>query len=95
MTEIELSQRDAREESPLTSNGEGSSAPVKAAQAPKAGRKLPEWLDHFNTRDIKAIIAIKAAISARPAAETQAKLQALGQAAYSQANSTGQAVADV
>ena len=55
MTEIELSQRDAREESPLTSNGEGSTAPVKAAQAPKAGRKLPEWLDHFNARDIQVL----------------------------------------
>lgn len=41
------------------------------------------------------VIAMKAAIAARPAAETQAKLQALGQAAYSQANATGQSVAAV
>ncbi|CDM35944.1 hypothetical protein DTO013E5_5452 [Penicillium roqueforti] len=161
MTDIELSQRDALEdESPLTSNGEGSSAPVKPAQAPKAGRKLPGWLDHFNARDMKVlfrctlaawvasllivitpslsvigtatffatlvlfmvpptgivfifllgtltviigmalgwawgVITMKAAMAARPAAETQANLQSLGQAAYSQANSTGQAVAEV
>ncbi|KAJ5958666.1 Brefeldin A sensitivity protein-related protein [Penicillium vulpinum] len=41
------------------------------------------------------VIAMKAAIAARPAAETQARLQALGQAASSQANSTGQSVAAV
>lgn len=41
------------------------------------------------------VIAMKAALAARPAAETQARLQALGQAAYSQANSTGQPVAAV
>ncbi|OJJ41506.1 hypothetical protein ASPWEDRAFT_167521 [Aspergillus wentii DTO 134E9] len=41
------------------------------------------------------VIVMKAAYAARPAAETQAKLQALGQEAYSQANSTGQSVAYV
>lgn len=41
------------------------------------------------------VIAMKAALAARPAAETQARLQALGQTAYSQANSTGQPVAVV
>jgi len=41
------------------------------------------------------VITMKAALAARPAAETQARLQALGQQAYSQANSTGQAVAVV
>ena len=41
------------------------------------------------------VIAMKAAMAARPATETQAKIQALGQAAYSQANSTGQPVAAV
>lgn len=41
------------------------------------------------------VITMKAAMAARPAAETQANLQSLGQAAYSQANSTGQAVAEV
>lgn len=41
------------------------------------------------------VIAMKAALAARPAAETNAKLQALGQAAYAQANSTGQPVASV
>jgi flagellar biogenesis protein FliO len=39
------------------------------------------------------VIAMKAALAARPAAETQAKLQALGQQAHSVANSTGQPVA--
>lgn len=39
------------------------------------------------------VIAMKAALAARPAAETQAQLQALGQAAYVQANSTGQPMA--
>lgn len=41
------------------------------------------------------VIAMKAAYAARPAAETQARLQALGQTAYSMANSTGQSVAAV
>ncbi|KAJ5786336.1 uncharacterized protein N7503_011548 [Penicillium pulvis] len=41
------------------------------------------------------VITMKAAQAARPAAETQARLQALGQQAYSQANATGQAVAVV
>jgi hypothetical protein len=41
------------------------------------------------------VIAMKAALAARPAADTQAKLQALGQHAYSVANSTGQPVAVV
>ncbi|KAJ5775457.1 uncharacterized protein N7511_000468 [Penicillium nucicola] len=41
------------------------------------------------------VIAMKAAIAARPAAETQARLQALGQLAYSQANATGQSLAAV
>lgn len=41
------------------------------------------------------VIAMKAAQAARPAAETQARLQALGQQAYSQANATGQALAVV
>lgn len=41
------------------------------------------------------VIAMKAALAARPAADTQAKLQALGQHAYSVANSTGQPVAAV
>ncbi|KAJ5562402.1 Brefeldin A sensitivity protein-related protein [Penicillium sp. DV-2018c] len=36
------------------------------------------------------VIAMKAAAAARPAAETQARLQALGQAASQQANATGQ-----
>ncbi|KAJ5177104.1 uncharacterized protein N7482_002981 [Penicillium canariense] len=38
------------------------------------------------------VIAMKAALAARPAAETQARLQALGQQAYSIANSTGQPI---
>lgn len=38
------------------------------------------------------VIAMKAAMAARPAAETQAKIQALGQTAYSQANSTGKPI---
>jgi hypothetical protein len=38
------------------------------------------------------VIAMKAAMAARPAAETQAKIQALGQMAYAQANSTGQPI---
>lgn len=38
------------------------------------------------------VIAMKAAMAARPEAETQARLQALGQMAYSQANATGQSV---
>lgn len=41
------------------------------------------------------VIAMKAAQAARPAIETQAKLQALGQMAYSTANATGQSVAAV
>jgi hypothetical protein len=41
------------------------------------------------------VIAMKAAAAARPAAETQARLQALGQAAYNQANATGQPLAAV
>lgn len=41
------------------------------------------------------VITMKAALAARPAADTQARLQALGQQAYSQANSTGQTVAVV
>lgn len=41
------------------------------------------------------VIAMKAAMAARPAAETQARIQALGQTAYSQANSTGQALLTV
>lgn len=41
------------------------------------------------------VIAMKAALAARPAAETNAKLQALGQAAYAQANATGQPIASV
>lgn len=41
------------------------------------------------------VIAMKAAYAARPAAETQARVQALGQTAYSVANSTGQSVAAV
>lgn len=41
------------------------------------------------------VIVMKAAMAARPAAETQARIQVLGQAAYSQANSTGQPVAAV
>lgn len=41
------------------------------------------------------VIAMKAALAARPAAETNAQLQALGQAAYSQANATGQPLASV
>ncbi|KGO77978.1 Brefeldin A sensitivity protein-related, domain of unknown function DUF2421 [Penicillium italicum] len=161
MTKIKPPQRDAQPEaSQLTSNGEGSPSPVEASPAPKAGRKLPGWLDHFNARDLKVlfrcslaawvasllifitpsltvigtatffatlvlfmvpptgivfifllgtltlvlgmalgwawgVIVMRAAMAARPAAETQAKLQALGQAAYSQANSTGQPVAAV
>lgn len=56
MTETESSQRDVHPEaSPLSSNGEGSPSPVKAAPAPKAGRKLPGWLDHFNARDLKVL----------------------------------------
>ena len=56
MTEIESSQRNVQPEaSPLSSNGEVSPSPVKAAPAPKAGRKLPEWLDHFNARDLKVL----------------------------------------
>jgi hypothetical protein len=46
--------RDARPSSPLTSNGEGSSA-KKAAPA-KTGKKLPGWLDHFNARDLKVLL---------------------------------------
>ncbi|KAJ5272600.1 hypothetical protein N7478_007725 [Penicillium angulare] len=38
------------------------------------------------------VISMKAAMAARPAAETQARLQALGQEAYSVANSTGQSI---
>ena len=38
------------------------------------------------------VIAMKAALAARPAAETQAKLQALAHQAASIANSTGQSV---
>lgn len=38
------------------------------------------------------VITMKAALAARPAAEKQAKLQALGKLAYSEANSTGQSV---
>lgn len=41
------------------------------------------------------VITMKAAQAARPAAETQAQLQALGQLAYSTANSTGQPIATV
>lgn len=41
------------------------------------------------------VIAMKAALAARPAAETQARLQSLNQMASSQANSTGQPVAAV
>lgn len=41
------------------------------------------------------VIAMKAAQAARPALETQAKLQALGQTAYNTANATGQSVAAV
>lgn len=41
------------------------------------------------------VISMKAALAARPAAETQAKLQSLGQFAYNQANATGQPVAAV
>ncbi|KAJ5089192.1 hypothetical protein N7532_007876 [Penicillium argentinense] len=41
------------------------------------------------------IISMKAALAARPAAETQAQLQILGQTAYSQANATGQPLASV
>ncbi|KAJ5688981.1 hypothetical protein N7462_003373 [Penicillium macrosclerotiorum] len=41
------------------------------------------------------VIAMKAALAARPAADTQAKLQALGQRAYSISNSTGQSLATV
>ena len=41
------------------------------------------------------VIAMKAAYAARPEAETQARLQALGQTAYSVGNSTGQSVAAV
>ncbi|KAJ5836504.1 Brefeldin A sensitivity protein-related protein [Penicillium robsamsonii] len=158
---MEPSQRDVQPAaSPLTSNGEGSPSPVKAAPAPKPGRKLPGWLDHFNARDLKmlfrcslaawvaillvfimpslsvigtatffsalvlfmvpptgivflfllgtltlvigmalgwgwGVVVMKAAMAARPAAETQARLQALGQAAYSQANATGRPVAAV
>lgn len=39
------------------------------------------------------VIAMKAALAARPAADTEAKLHALGQAAYAQSKSTGQPVA--
>lgn len=41
------------------------------------------------------VIAMKAALAARPTAETQAKLQALGQTANSQAKATGQPIASV
>lgn len=41
------------------------------------------------------VITMKAALAARPAAETNAQLQALGQEAYAQANSTGQPLAAV
>lgn len=41
------------------------------------------------------VIAMKAALAARPAAETNAQLQALGQEAYSISNSTGQPLASV
>lgn len=41
------------------------------------------------------VITMKAALAARPSAETQARLQALGQTAQSQANSTGQPIASV
>lgn len=41
------------------------------------------------------VIAMKAAQAARPALETQARLQALGQTAYATANSTGQSLAAV
>lgn len=41
------------------------------------------------------VISMKAALAARPPAETQAKLQALGQTAYVQANATGQPIAAV
>ncbi|CAG8947604.1 unnamed protein product [Penicillium salamii] len=41
------------------------------------------------------VIAMKAAQAARPAIETQARLQALGQTAYTTANATGQSVAAV
>ena len=41
------------------------------------------------------VISMKAALAARPSADTQAKLQALGQAAYIQANATGQPTAAV
>lgn len=41
------------------------------------------------------LVAMKAALAARPAAETQAQLQILGQAAYAQANATGQPLATV
>jgi Putative ER transporter, 6TM, N-terminal len=41
------------------------------------------------------VIAMKAALAARPAADTQARMQALGQMAYSQSNLTGQPVAVV
>ena len=41
------------------------------------------------------VISMKAALAARPSAETQAKLQALGRTASTQANSTGQPIAAV
>jgi hypothetical protein len=41
------------------------------------------------------VIAMKAAQAARPAIETQARLQLLGQTAYSTANATGQPLAAV
>ncbi|KAJ5794615.1 Brefeldin A sensitivity protein-related protein [Penicillium paradoxum] len=157
MTEMESSRREFQDVSLLISNAEGPPAPANVTPAPKAGRKLPEWLDHFNARDLKVlfrcslaawiaailifinptlniigtatffatlilfmvpptgivfffllatltliigmglgwawgVIAMKAAMAARPAAETEAKLQALGQAAYNQANATGQSL---
>jgi hypothetical protein len=56
MSELESSQRDARAGvSPLASNGNISASSAKPAQAPKAGRKLPGWLDHFNARDLKVL----------------------------------------
>ncbi|KAJ5165047.1 Brefeldin A sensitivity protein-related protein [Penicillium coprophilum] len=158
---MEPFQRDAQPAaSSLTSNGEESPSPVKPTPAPKAGRKLPGWLDHFNARDLKmlfrcslaawvalllvfimpslsvigtatffaalvlfmvpptgivfifllgtltliigmalgwgwGVVVTIAARAARPAAETQARIQALGQAAYSQANATGRPVAAI
>lgn len=40
-------------------------------------------------------IVMKAAMAARPSSDTEARLQALGKQAYSQANATGQPVAAV